>query len=211
MRKFTLAVLTTVLAMPALSAGASTRLVATPKCEEPVPTRQYDGQAITYGISIDLTGCWWWDGSPIQLEATLSRLDGTGEEGSTTVVLCGGRVLGEDRASGEDEAVDDDAKDRPDDTGPRGDARQDRADRDPDEGDDAGDDVGHREDGGTSKVASETDDTRRSTCEVATGLDHPPAELARYRGEVTYPWRDGPRAVSFTAYCASPGSVCRDG
>jgi hypothetical protein len=49
-----------------------------------------------------------------------------------------------------------------------------------------------------------------ASCEVDVELEHPPVEVARYRGEVTFPWRDGPRTVGFTVYCASPGSVCRE-
>jgi hypothetical protein len=49
-----------------------------------------------------------------------------------------------------------------------------------------------------------------STCEVGVELEHPPVEVARYRGEITFPWRDGPRTVGFTVYCASPGSLCRE-
>jgi hypothetical protein len=53
-------------------------------------------------------------------------------------------------------------------------------------------------------------DSWDATCEVGVGLEHPPAEVARYHGEITFPWRDATRTVEFTLLCASPGSLCRD-
>jgi hypothetical protein len=243
MRKF--AVLLTVFALLVMpAAGASTRLVATPSCEEPVPSRHYDAEGMSYGMEMDLAGCWWYDGGPIQLEATLSRLDGTGEEGSTSVVLCGGRVLGEERSSRHDragdgeEAIDEDA-------GEEDDARDDTHDTDKaDETDEADDEDARNEDagdeeedassedgagepeagddkvdegsgngGGRSRVAAagDVEQTTRSSCEVVTVLEHSPAEVARYSGEIKYPWKNGPRTVGFTAYCSSPVKVCHEG
>lgn len=180
MRKFALTVLTAaVMAVPLVPATASTRLVSAPSCEEPAPTRRYDARGMTYGLAVDYAGCWWWDGSPIQLEATLSRLDGTGEEGSTTVVLCGGV----ESAERSDEPADDQAPEV--------------------------------ESGGYGRparsVRPEWSRARSATCDVSTGLEHPAVEFARYRGEITYPWRNGPRTVNFVAFCTSPGRVCREG
>jgi hypothetical protein len=224
MRKFALLLaVIALLVMP--PAGASTRLVATPSCEEPVPSRHYDAEGMSYGMEMDLAGCWWYDGGPIQLEATLSRLDGTSEEGSTSVVLCGGRVLGEERPSrhdraGDDEepvdegAVDDDADEaRDEDAGDEeGDASSDDGAGESEEAADTTDE--DAENGGRrSRVAAagEVEQTTRSSCEVVAVLEHSPAEVARYQGEIKYPWKDGPRTVGFTAYCSSPVKVCHDG
>jgi hypothetical protein len=49
-------------------------------------------------------------------------------------------------------------------------------------------------------------------CEVAVGLDHPPLEAARYRGEIRYPWQGETRTATFEALCVSAGLLagCRD-
>jgi len=86
------------LVVPAASA-ATDHVVAAAACAEPTPQRDYDAQALTYQLAMDVSRCDWWDGSPIQLVAELSRLDGTGEQGATSIVLCGGLTLGERRAS----------------------------------------------------------------------------------------------------------------
>jgi hypothetical protein len=75
---------------PEVGATESPSETSTGQCQEPVPLREYDGNVLTYGLQIDLNGCDWWDGAPIQLVADLSRLDGLGEHGSTAFVLCGG-------------------------------------------------------------------------------------------------------------------------
>jgi hypothetical protein len=82
------------LGVPVASA-ATDHLVAGATCAEPTPARDYDAQALTYRLAMDVSGCDWWDGSPIQLVADVGRLDGTREEGATSFVLCGGLALGE--------------------------------------------------------------------------------------------------------------------
>jgi hypothetical protein len=49
-----------------------------------------------------------------------------------------------------------------------------------------------------------------ATCETAVSLEHPGVELARYRGEVTYPGPDGDQTTGFTAFCTSPALTCQD-
>jgi hypothetical protein len=236
MRKFAVLLAVIVLfAMPA--ARASTRLVATPACEEPVPTREYDDRSMSYGMTMDLAGCWWYEGGPIQLQATISRLDGTGEEGSTAIVLCGDRVLGEDRPTGRDKAGDEAADNEDAESEDAGNEDADNEDADgqseassPDDArhgdedveadDDADQQTAPSGDGGDedgagrrSRVAAadHVGQSARSSCEVSAVLEHSAAEVARYRGEITYPWRDGNRTVGFTAYCSSPVKVCHDG
>lgn len=197
-RKLPVLVVLASLAMP--TAQASTRLVTGPKCEEPVPTRSYEGRAMTYGLSIDLSACWWWNGSPIQLVASLSRLDGTGEEGTTTGTVCGGWPESSHDTDG-------------DGGGKRADKSPDKeADGPADEPDDAADNGrgGRHDEEGDDFQASSASESR-FTCEVSTALEHPSAEVALYRGEITYPWKDGEKTVGFSAYCASPGGFCRDG
>jgi hypothetical protein len=104
-----------------------------------------------YRVEIDLSGCDWWDGSPIQLDVSLSRLDAEGEESANVVTLCG--------------------------VGP--------------------------------KVAGKRA-RDHATCETTVALEHPGIELARYRGEATYPWRDGPRTMGFEIVCASPPNHCQE-
>jgi hypothetical protein len=40
-------------------------------------------------------------------------------------------------------------------------------------------------------------------------IEHPPAEAAYYRGEVTFPWEGRQRTMSFTALCGQPAG-CLD-
>lgn len=58
-------------------------------CVEPVPQRNYGPDRAVYALVMDLGGCDWWDGGPIALEATLSRLDGSGETAATRIAVCG--------------------------------------------------------------------------------------------------------------------------
>jgi hypothetical protein len=58
-------------------------------CVEPVPQRSYESELVSYGMAVDYTGCSWWDGGPITLEASLSRLDGQSETAATSMALCG--------------------------------------------------------------------------------------------------------------------------
>jgi hypothetical protein len=58
-------------------------------CTQPVPERRYTEETLIYLVSVDLTACDWWDGSPIQLEAGLERVDGTEGHGAWSGALCG--------------------------------------------------------------------------------------------------------------------------
>lgn len=58
-------------------------------CREPRLERVYDHQAFGLRLAVDLSGCGWWDGGPIQLAAELSRLGGAGEEGAGSFTVCG--------------------------------------------------------------------------------------------------------------------------
>jgi hypothetical protein len=211
MKKFALTAILTIALMP--SAQASTRLVTAPKCEEPVPLRSYEKSTMTYGLSIDLRGCPWWDGSPINLVASLSCLAGTGEEGTSTATICGGWPA-KDGDAGKDDGHGTD-QDEPGDKDTVDDTDQDADDGNRDNGRgrdrkrESADDEAAGDDSEGFEAASASDD--RFTCDVTTALEHPSAELALYRGEVTYPWKDGPKTVGFSAYCASPGGLCRDG
>jgi hypothetical protein len=58
-------------------------------CTQPVPERRYTDDTLVYLLSVDLTDCDWWDGSRIQLEAGLERVDGTEGQGASSGALCG--------------------------------------------------------------------------------------------------------------------------
>jgi hypothetical protein len=111
----------------------------------------YGPDDMSYFIEIDLSGCDWWDGSPIQLDVTLARLGAEGEEVADVVTLCGVGARAEDA---------------------------------------------HR--------------YRTTSCETRVDLEHPGVELARYRGEVTYLWRDGEQSTGFTVFCTAPALQCHD-
>jgi hypothetical protein len=59
------------------------------ECTQPVPERRYTDDTLIYLLSVDLTDCDWWNGSPIQLEASLERVDGTEGHGAWSGALCG--------------------------------------------------------------------------------------------------------------------------
>jgi hypothetical protein len=140
-------------------------------CVEPVPQRNYGPDRVVYSMVMDLSGCDWWDGGEVVLEATLSRLDGQGETVANRFTTCGVRLdrpqsgpsSGESEAGGSDEVV-----------------------RTPESM--SGDD------GGTARTWS-------GLCDVFADLDHPGIEAALYRGEITYPWAGTQRSVSFAALC----------
>jgi hypothetical protein len=71
-------------AVPALAEDA----FAGRPCAQPVPQRSYDAHALTYGLAVDLTNCAWWDGSPIELQASLERVDPAGGEAADSLALC---------------------------------------------------------------------------------------------------------------------------
>lgn len=60
-----------------------------PGCNEPVPERSYTDDQLVYRLAVNLSHCDWWDGSPIQLDADLERLDGTGGHGAGSGTVCG--------------------------------------------------------------------------------------------------------------------------
>lgn len=129
-------------------------------CNEPLPERTYTGEALVYRLVVDLTLCDWWDGSAIQLEVDLERLDGTGGHGAGSATICGvGPTL------------------RPD----------------------------HGEERATEKPAK----PKSGVCEVQVAIEHPPVEVAYYRGEVSFPWDGGRRTLSFIAVCGQPAG-CLD-
>jgi hypothetical protein len=121
------------------------------ECTQPVPERRYTDDTLIYLLSVDLTDCDWWDGSPIQLDVTLARLDAEGEEVANVVTLCG-----------------------------------------------------------VGAAPEEADLYRTTSCESTVDLEHPGVEVARYRGEVTFPWQDGERTVGFTVLCAAPALQCQE-
>lgn len=112
MRKFALPALAVVVVLPLALSGAPVASAAPvgqavaqgSECREPTAVRDYDGQSLTYKLAVDLSGCEWWDHSPIQLAAGLNRFDGAGEHGAMSFALCGGRIVttddGETRREG---------------------------------------------------------------------------------------------------------------
>jgi hypothetical protein len=50
------------------------------------------------------------------------------------------------------------------------------------------------------------------SCSVSVGMEHPPVEVGRYRGELSWPWKDGTVTASFEAVCvATPlGGHCKE-
>jgi hypothetical protein len=86
-RPFVVAVL--LAASPLFAPGAAGAGPADPTgCVEPVPQRSYDDSRLTYRLTVDYSGCGWWHGGPITLDAALSRLDGQGEVGSDSLAMC---------------------------------------------------------------------------------------------------------------------------
>lgn len=58
-------------------------------CRHPELERLYDEESFFVRLVLDLSGCEWWDGSPIQLEATLMRHDGEDGYAATSFTVCG--------------------------------------------------------------------------------------------------------------------------
>jgi hypothetical protein len=180
--KRTLVVAVLLATCPMLTAGAAGAAPAneTKGCVEPVPQRSYDESQLTYRLAVDFSGCDWWHGGPITLDAALSRLDGQGEVGSDSLAMCASPLAappapqdrdtqdGQTRSATFQPAASGDADDR---------------DRD------------------ASSLAG--------TCDVSVGLGHPAVEAALYRGQVTYPWEGGDRTVGFSALCG-PQAGCVD-
>lgn len=123
-------------------------------CTEPDPARRYGPEALTYGLELDLSGCNWWKGGPIEMSASISRSVGADEAISDVAAYCGAPARPRHRA-GQTEA----------------DPRHERA--------------------------------APAVCSVDVEMEHPRFEIAVYRGEITYPWRDGERTVDFAALCTA--------
>jgi hypothetical protein len=167
---------------PMLTAGAAGAAPAneTKGCVEPVPQRSYDDSHLTYRLAVDFSGCDWWHGGPITLDATLSRLDGQGEVGSDSLAMCASPTA---------------ALPAPQD-GQAQSAETPAATFHPAAAGDADD-----RDGDAVSLAE--------TCDVSVGLEHPAVEAALYRGQVTYPWEGRDRTIGFTALCG-PQAGCVD-
>jgi hypothetical protein len=84
------------LSLPASPALAVQEAEKPPVCQEPVVSREYTTETMTYRLSIDLHGCDWWDGSPLTLVAFLTRDDGKTEEGAFAPMACMGVVGNEE-------------------------------------------------------------------------------------------------------------------
>ena len=64
----------TLLAVPASAAPAlAAEVPPAPHCAEPVAVMDYDADALTYSMEIDLSGCDWWTGNSIELSGTVER------------------------------------------------------------------------------------------------------------------------------------------
>ncbi|MCA1845992.1 MAG: hypothetical protein LC792_22935 [Actinobacteria bacterium] len=147
---------------------------ATGGCVEPVPVRSYTHDQLTYRLALDLTDCDWWDRKPTQLDAALDRIDPSGDGGGAgSLAWCGVGPLSPERYDMSDEA-------RPEVEGATG--------------------------AGSAQTAPQPDDStgmRPGACAVEVSIDHPPLDIAHYKGSITFPWQDGRRTVSFNAVCHS--------
>jgi hypothetical protein len=151
MKRLGLALLALTLLVPASPALATREVVEGSSCNGLYHGWEYGPDDMSYFVEIDLSGCDWWDGSPIRLDVTLARLGAEGEEVADVVTHCG-----------------------------------------------------------VGELPDDTHQYRTTSCETRLDLEHPGVELARYRGEVTYPWRDGDRTTGFTVFCTSPALQCED-
>ena len=104
----------TLLADNAASAGSA---ATSGGCVEPVPQRNYQSGVLSYALEVDYTDCAWWHGKPIQLEASLSRLDGQGGTGAGSLAVCGPLIS--PAPSGEEQSGTVEAQSTSDSTGDR--------------------------------------------------------------------------------------------
>lgn len=58
---------------------------------------------------------------------------------------------------------------------------------------------------GPFRSSDELDGDRSYSCDLETGVDHPPVEAARYDVEVTYPGPDGEATSTLALFCVSSG------
>jgi hypothetical protein len=93
---FAAAVIAVAVPILGLAGAASAQPAGSPGCPLPSPQRSYDDSQLHYQMGVDLSGCDWWDGSPIQLEATLERIDPAGGEGATRIVRCATPLIAAD-------------------------------------------------------------------------------------------------------------------
>ena len=151
-------------------------------CALPAAERSYTRDQLVYRLALDLTDCDWWDGSPVQLDATVERVDPTGGHGTGSFVMCaaltapGGATSDTERATSDENAT-----------------------VDADDGADVND--------ATPKPAPNAEEhppttaLRSGLCAVEVSVDHPSPEAAHYTGEITFPWQGERRTVSFNAFC----------
>ena len=69
--------------------SGATETEAASGCALPTAERAYTRDMLTYRLEMDLTNCDWWDGSPVQLDGTVERVDPTdGGHGVGSLVMC---------------------------------------------------------------------------------------------------------------------------
>jgi hypothetical protein len=164
-----------------LSAAGVAAADAPGACIEPVAERSYTHDQLTYRLAVDLTDCAWWDRKPIQLDAALARISAGGDGADAgSFTWCGVGPVSSDGENG------------------------------PEEG---GSGIEAAAGAGGTAAGTAPDDSdgnwmRPGVCAVEVSLDHPTLDPAHYKGEITFPWQDGRRTVSFNAVCqAATGCV----
>jgi hypothetical protein len=157
-------------------------------CALPTAERSYTRDMLSYRLAVDVTDCDWWDGTPVQLEAGIERVDPTEGHGVSSFVLCGvGRVLSETPASDSEGADSNESSSRSlaDDEPATGEAK-------------------------ALPKAEEPAPIRSGACAVEVSIEHPSPEVAHYTGEITFPWQGERRTVSFNALCGGNAAGCVD-
>lgn len=99
----------TVLATPAPASAAMDEpqgTSTTTACAQPVVSREYTTESMTYRVTVDLHGCDWWDGSPLSPVAVLGRDDGKTEDFPFSPVACTGVVGNEEDPHARPDVVD---------------------------------------------------------------------------------------------------------
>jgi hypothetical protein len=61
-------------------------------CALPTAERSYTRDQLVYRLAVDVTDCDWWDGSPVQLDGSIERVDPTGDHNTGSNILCGTAV-----------------------------------------------------------------------------------------------------------------------
>ena len=80
------AALATVMLIPGPASAAKD---ASRSCAQPEAERTYTPQSMRYRMSIDLSGCSWWEGTPIQMSAAIERITTGGSDGVGSGTGCG--------------------------------------------------------------------------------------------------------------------------